>query len=32
MDWISQIVLIICVTTVLHKIIDEISLYKFKKR
>lgn len=32
MNWIPQIVLIICVTTVVHKIINEISFCKFNKK
>lgn len=31
MNWFSQVVLIISVTTVIHKIINEISLNKFNK-
>jgi hypothetical protein len=32
MSWITQIVLVICITTIVHKIISEISLSKFNKK
>lgn len=31
MNWISEVVLILSVTSIIHKIIDEISFCKFKK-
>lgn len=31
MNWFSEVVLIISITTIIHKVIDEISLNKFKK-
>lgn len=31
MNWFAQVVFIISVTTVIHKIINEISLSKFNK-
>lgn len=32
MNWISEVVLILSVTSIVHKIIGEVSFYKFKKR
>lgn len=31
MNWFSEVVLIISITTIIHKIIDQISLNKSKK-